>query len=223
MIQFNLLPSVKLEYVKAKRAKRLTILISGLIAGVALLALVLLFANVQLQAKHSRDLSQDIRSESNKLEGTEDISSILTIQNQLNSLSSLHANKPAAARLFNYIRQTTPATVVISNMEVDFEASTIVVRGKTPGISLVNAYVDTLKFTTFKTPEDIQVNAFKDVVLSAIATDSADGSATYELTFTYDPAIFSNSSAVTLTVPRKATTRSELDKPDSVFQPQENQ
>lgn len=223
MIQFNLLPSVKLEYMKARRTKHIVMLGAGVVAGASLLILVLLFLNVQLQAKHSRDLGNDIKTQSRQLQDTQDISSILTVQNQLRSLAALHANKPDAARLIDYIKKTTPVGVTISGVDTDFEANTIVVKGKASNIKTVNVYADTLKFTTFTSADGAtKGNAFKSVVLSSISTDSSDGSATYEINFTYDPAIFSNTADVKLTVPDKATTRSELDAP-SLFQADQSQ
>lgn len=219
MIQFNLLPSIKLDYVKAKRTKRLTMLGAVLVSGVSLLILVLLFANVQLQAKHSRDLSQDIKSQSKKLKDTQDISSILTVQNQLNSLSDLHANKPEAARIFDYLKQVTPAGVTISNVEVDFELSTITVKGNAASITAVNTYADTLKFTTFKAGDDTNTaNAFSEVVLGSIGTGGENGAVDYNLGFKFDAKIFSNISPVTLVVPNKVTNASQVDGPGSVFE-----
>lgn len=226
MIQLNLLPAIKLEYVRARRNKRLALLGSGLVAGVSLLVLVLLFANVQLQAKHSRDLSQDIKTESKKLEGVEDISSILTIQNQLVNLQTLHASKPEANRIAEYLRQTTPAQVVLSKAEVDFEAGTISLEGESPSVAMANAHVDTLKFTTYTTRAVTDPkNAFSEVVLVSVTPNSQESKVTYSVTFKFDPAIFSNQEEdIKLSVPKnKITTRSQLDRPDAVFAPQEGQ
>lgn len=220
MIQFNLLPSVKLEYVRAKRTKRLTLLGAATVAGGSLLILVLLFANVQLQAKHSNDLSKDIASEASALENTEDLSTVLTVQNQLGSLAMLHGSKPEAARSIAYLKQVTPARVTISEAEFDFEQNTISIRGKAPSLAAVNAYADTLKFTTYQTSgeEPAEGKAFSEVVLGAVSPDTEGGSASYELTLKYDPVIFSNASGVKLSIPNQVTTRSQV---DSVFSPKE--
>lgn len=224
MIQFNLLPAVKLDYVKAKRTKRITMLATTSVSVISLLILVLLFANVQLQAKHSRDLSQDIKSQGKKLKDTQDISNILTVQNQLNSLSDLHSAKPEAARVFDYLKQVTPNGVTISNAEIDFEATTMKIKGKAAAISGVNTYADTLKFTTYTVGDEATThNAFTEVVLSNIATDPATGNATYELNLKFDATIFSNQVTTKLVVPNKVTNSSQLDSSDSVFQSQGGQ
>lgn len=220
MIQFNLLPAIKRDYVKAKRTKRLTILGASLVAGVSLLLLALLFASVQLQSKHSRDLTGDIKTESKKLTDTQDISSILTIQNQLNSLSALHESKPEAVRLFGYLDQTTPSNVTISTFNIDFALGTIDIKGTASTISEVNTYADTLKFTTYKAGENDQGPAFSEVVLGSISTDPTNKKVSYGLTFKFNPLIFSTTTDVSLTVPSQVTTRSQIDKPSAIFKSQ---
>lgn len=222
MIQFNLLPSVKLEYVRARRNKRMTLLVATLAAGAALAILVILFVGVQvLQKKYSSDLSKDIKTESKKLENIPEFSKILTIQNQLASLPALHNQKPVSTRLLGYVKQVTPAKVSIAKMDVDFDAQTMDITGAADSIGTINKFVDTLKFTTYKTEAGAEGKAFSAVVLSSFGKD--DKGASYRITFKYDPTIFSNDSPVALIVPPgKITTRSETEKPEALFQPLSN-
>src|SRR5688500_12274286 len=119
MIQFNLLPDVKLEYIKAKRTKRMVVSISAITNIVSLGIVVLLFFLVNVvQKQHLSNLSEDIRRDSKKLENVEDISKILTIQNQLLSLEDAHNDKPVVSRLQKYIEQVTPNNVSIADLEV---------------------------------------------------------------------------------------------------------
>ena len=222
MIQFNLLPSVKLEYVKAKRNKRLTILACLLVSGFMLTVLLILFFAVQgAQKKYSKDLSKDIKAESAKLTGVKDLNKILTIQNQLNSLPDLHQKKPAAAQVFAYVKQVTPASVSVANIQIDFDAGTMSITGSANSIGSVNTFVDTLKFTTYTADGGSSTNAFSEVVLTNFGRD--DKGASYQINLKFDPIIFDNTKQVTLTVPKgKITTRSETEKPDALFQPLSN-
>lgn len=222
MIQFNLLPSVKLEYVRARRNKRVTLVAAALVAAATLSVLVILFVGVQvIQKKYSDDLAADIKSESSKLENTQDLNKILTIQNQLASLTPLHDQKYVASRLLGYIKQVTPAKASMAKMSVDFSAQTIDIVGSTDSISTVNKFTDTLKFTTYKTDDGKEANAFSAVVLAAFGRD--DKGASYQISFKFDPVIFANSNSVALTVPPgKITTRSETEKPEALFQPLSN-
>lgn len=225
MIQFNLLPSVKLEYVRASRNKRMTFLISGLVALVALAVLIILFVSVQIfQKNFSADLSKDIKDQSHKLTNTADLNKVLTIQNQLASLTSLHDQKPVATRLAGYIKQITPANVSIAKLDIDFDTKTINITGAADSIATINKFADTLKFTQYKTsPVDKTIkgktgDAFPSVVLNSFGRD--DKGASYIVKIIYDPVIFSNVDPVELLVPPgKITSRSETQKPDPLFQP----
>src|ERR1700747_1231758 len=115
MIQLNLLPDVKLEYIKPHQAQRLVTSVSILvtIASVVILGLLLSFDG--LQKKHIHDLNNDIAKYSNQIQGKPGINKVLTVQNQLDSLTGLHDKKPAVSELFTYLNQVTPANVDINN------------------------------------------------------------------------------------------------------------
>jgi Tfp pilus assembly protein PilN len=222
MIQLNLLPDVKLEFIKAQGTRRLITSVSILASSVAIGILILLLIVSGLQHKHLKDLTKDIRTDTQKLQQKPEISKILTVQNQLEGLTSLHASKPAASRVFNYLNQVTPAQVAINNMSIDFTAHTVSITGTADALSSVNQYVDTLKFTKFNTTEDdSKTKAFSDVVLSSFALSTgnkANQPADYTITFSYDPAIFDITKDVQLSVPSETTTRSSVDQPTDLFQ-----
>lgn len=221
MIQFNLLPNVKLEYVRARRNKRLTLLVAVVTASAALAIMVLLFLGQLVQKKYSSDLSKDIKTQSSELQNTPELDKILTIQNQLSSLPALHDQKPVATRLLGYVKQVTPAKVSYANMEVNFAEQSMHITGAADSLATINIFVDTLKFTTYKIEGGAEGNAFSAVVLSSFGRDAKGAS--YDITFKYDPIIFSNENPVTLTVPAgKITTRSETEKPEALFQPLSN-
>ncbi len=218
MIQLNLLPDVKIEYIKAERLKRTVVSVSVIISLAALAVFILLVLTVDVwQKKTISDLSGDITTQSKKLEGTKDLNKILTIQSQLGSLDSLHSEKPIVTRLPDYITQLTPALATISDIETDYTTNTITITGAAPSLDVVNTFVDGLKFTKYaqkglpgKHP------AFTSVVLTSFTRDSIH--ATYTVTITYDPAIFNSTNDVTLSVPNIISTRSIVEQPDSIFE-----
>ncbi len=217
MIQFNLLPDVKLEYIRTKRTKRLVSLVAGgaTVFSVGLMVLLFFAVNV-LQKQHLNNLTRDIKADSQKLQDTPELNKILTVQNQLNSLPALHAQKPAATRLANYIKQTTPAQASIARLDVDFVAQTMVFTGSADSIATINKFVDTLKFTTYKEGETTAA-AFSDVVLSSFTRQTSD--AGYTINLKYNPTIFDASKEVQLIVPNIITTRSTTERPEALFQP----
>jgi hypothetical protein len=171
-----------------------------------------------VQRKTIADLSRDIDSVASELQGTPDLTKMLTVQNQLNSLPELHEGKPMASRIFEYITQSTPADASISRLLVDFSAQGMTISGSAASLGTVNTFADTLKFATYHVSSNPQeeVPAFSNVVLATFDRDSEDAS--YTITLTFDPVIFSEAEEVTLTVPNKITTRSQTEQPEALFQ-----
>lgn len=235
-IQFNLLPDVKLQYIKAQRLKRLVIAVSALVSGVALLIFVVLLLYVRVSQKQEiSDLSEDISERKANLEKT-GIDRVLTIQNQLKSLPGLHDQKVISSKLFDYLIQITPAQATISTVNVDFTLSTMSIQGSADSLSTINKFADTLKFTEYPTDKKDQngnailQRAFKNVVLANYtiggASAGADARLGYTLNFAFEPVIFKNikpgsgQSEIELLVPKITTTRSETEKPGDVFSSQ---
>jgi hypothetical protein len=218
MIQFNLLPDIKIQYLKAKRQKHIVILISVVATTVSLAVFILLLTTVfVLQKKNVSDLNKDIKTSSSQLQGIQDLNKILTVQNQLGTLTSLHDKKVVSSRLLGYLTQVTPASTSVSKLVADYSLNTLSIGGNADSLALVNTYTDTLKFTKYTTTDSsAEKTAFSNVQLKTFNRDSK--TATYEISVKFDPAIFSNAKQVTLKVPKIITTRSETAKPAEVFQ-----
>jgi Tfp pilus assembly protein PilN len=217
-VQFNLLPDIKVEYLKARRQQHLVVMVSTIASVVAVAIFALLITVVYgLQKKNINDLNTDIHTASTQLQGTQDLTKILTVQNQLKALPALHDKKVVASRMFDYLTQVTPANVSITKLDVDFSLNTMTVSGSGPDLTAVNTFTDSLKFTKYTTKtQTSQTNAFSSVVLSNFTRNSKN--ATYEITFKFDPVIFGETQEVQLTVPQIISTRSEVDKPADLFQ-----
>jgi hypothetical protein len=207
MIQFNLLPDVKLEYVKTQHTKRLLTVISVLVsvAGIAVLLLSIVSVDV-VQKKSLRDLKSDINKYSNQLKSVNDLDKILTVQNQLGTLTTLHQQKPVASRLLGqggYLSQVTPNHVTLDKLTVDFTNHTLKLGGTADSLDVVSTYTDTLKGTTYKTDAKGTGHAFSAVVLSDFSRQDS-GITSFTINCTFDPVIFDSLNAVTLKVPSTA-------------------
>lgn len=226
MIQVNLLPDVKVEFVKARRLKRTILAVCFLVSAVALAVFALLFISVTVvQKQHLSNLDQDINDYTSQLEATPNITKILTIQNQLGALTTLHNDKPVASRIFTYIRQLAPGEASIDTLTVNFEEQTMTITGTAVNLAAVNKFADTLKFTSFTVESNTEAGnqpAFSEVTLREFGIDTAtveDGkSATYTIEFKYAAQIFSSDGTTKLTIPNQVTTRSETEKPSNVFE-----
>lgn len=224
MIQFNLLPDVKLHYIKAERQKHMAISIAIITSIAAITILIFLALTVRVfQQKNMSDLDKDIKSATTELQNIKDLNKILTVQSQLGSLDTLHNDKPVSSRLYSYISQVTPSEASISNISVDFSTNTLEMSGKVSTLALVQKFADTLKFSTYKSEEKAKTDtsadpaAFADVVLSSFARQKEG--ANYTLKMSFDPAIFSNTKTVSITVPALVSTDAASVRPSPLFQP----
>lgn len=218
MIQFNLLPDVKIKYIKAQRTKRMVMTIAVLVSAVSLFIMISLFLLINVaQKKHLADLSDDISKKSKTLQNTEGLNEMLTVQNQLQSLDKAHEEKPVVSRLSGYIETITPANVSVSKLELKFVDSTVAISGKAEQLAHINKFVDTIKFTKY-TVKDVEgeKDAFSKVVLDAF--DKNDNGITYTIKFVFDPTIFDTRSEVKINVPSITTNRSASEKPSALFQ-----
>lgn len=226
MIQLNLLPDVKMEYIKAERQRRLVTSVAILVTIAAVVLLLLLLSVDGLQRKHLSDLNKDIKSESSKLQSEPQIKKILTVQNQLNSLTDLHAQEPAASKLFDYLNEVTPTSVNITDFTIDFTQQTATITGTSDNLAHVNQYVDTLKSATYA-PEGSKSSApaFSNVVLSSFSLSTgsrtaASQAASYSITLSYDKNIFDITQDIKqLSVPSVTTTYLSTNQANDLFKP----
>jgi Tfp pilus assembly protein PilN len=224
MIQVNLLPDVKREFIRARQLKRTVVSVSFLVSAVALgiFALFFIIVNV-VQGTILSSLDNTIEENTKKLKAMPDIAKILTVQNQLNELPTLHNDKPVASRIFTYIKQLAPQEATIESLTVSFDETSMSIDGRAKDLASVNKFIDTLKFTSYADAKSKNSGrAFSDVVLAQFGVEQqangGDGkNASYSITFKYAPEIFSAEADVKLTVPDKVTTRSETEKPVSIF------
>ena len=214
MIQFNLLPDIKVQYIKAKKAKRMVMAISVISVIASLSLLIIMISVTVFQNRHINYLNKDIKSYTNAIKNTEDVEKILTIQKQLEGLPDLYSIRPVTTRLFKYIQTTTPTQVSITHITIDFEEGLMSIDGSTDTLESINRYVDTLKFTTFNV-KDVEgsTNAFKEVVLGSFGRSPQ--LATFSVKFKFNIDIFDSSKEIELNVPKTITTRSETELPGS--------
>ena len=150
MIQLNLLPDVKLQYIKARQRKRMVISVSAISSAAFLAIFLILFVYVRFaQPNHIDNVNKDIVNATSELKAKADLNKILTIQNQLKSLPGLHDDKTVTSRLFDYLTQLTPKQATISEVELDFKEGSLNIKGNAKDLSTVNKFADTLKFTGF--------------------------------------------------------------------------
>jgi len=231
MIEINLVPDVKQELIKAQRIRSTVIAASLLIGSISVAVVALLVMYIfTVQAVRGGLVDNAIKQGSDKLASVEDLSKVLTIQNQLTKISDLNSNKNIYSRIFDLLSSIIPPSpndVQISNLKIDSTTDLITIEGQAS-----NSYAAVEVFK--KTIEGAKVrytdsnNKAQEVTLaSSISTsDTSYGEDSsgikvlrFTISFVYAPELFSLASknaSVAITIKGNATD-SYIDIPKSIF------
>lgn len=203
MIEINLIPDVKQELLKAERVRSLVISFS-IVAGLAALGVVALLAVYVFGVQTVRSALSDeaIKSGSAQLAGVEDLSKVLTIQNQLSKIDELNSQKKIDSRVFEMLDAVIPPppnSVQISTLAIDAEESTITLEGQTPSYDSLEVFKKTvdgavMTYTVEEQPAETKLAT--DISTSDVSFGEDSGGAKvlrFTLTFVYPDELFSPS------------------------------
>lgn len=229
MIELNLLPDIKKEFIRAQKTKALVISSSVVTTLVAVGISVLLFIYVvfiqQLQISLT---TNDIKNKQQQLGSIADLSKYLTVQNQLTALPDLHDQKGAYSRLFSFLPTLTPSapdTIKLSALQVSSLDKTVLFTGTTPNFQSLNVFVDTLRNAqvSYKSAGNDQAQtdkAFDSVIVQSGSLAKLNNSSVvaFAVRAIYKDAVFdAKNNEVSVTVPNIQTTQSIVNSPQPLF------
>lgn len=230
MIEINLVPDVKQELIKAQRI-RSSVVSLAIIIGIAAISLVVvlaIFAGGQSVASGFADRS--IESESEKLQDVEDISNMLTIQNQLTMLSEQHDNKLINSRLFDILAAVNPPSpnnIRVSSLRQDPELGVLTIEGSASnGYAAVEAFKKTLlsaqvEFTQDSEPSSVPLTSVVNIADTSYGEDaSGQRILRFSMSFEYAPEVFARSTQnarIVTPSTEQDVTDSRTRVPDSLF------
>ena len=232
MIQINLVPDIKQEFLRARKVRNLAISLSTLI-GVASVALVVVLSIVLgIQYGLERYVDGQIDKSYAELTQNEDLSDIVTIQNQLGTISGQHDNKSMDSRLFavlSAINPSAPDDSQFTSVKLIPDEATLEIEGMTSG-----GYPATVALK--KTIENTSISytdlAFDEAQTAPLATsvaidesnyaEDSDGRRVvrYKISIAYNDILFGNTAKkLQIVAPTKNidVTDSRLRVPDSLF------
>jgi Tfp pilus assembly protein PilN len=204
MIQLNLLPDVKKEYLRAQLQRNLVITICSavtLIFGVVLVVLGLVMGG---QTFMKSSINNDITRLNSSLTSTKDINEYLTVQNQLSQIDALKEDQPILSRLFDYLRVLNPAepnNVELTTVNFDASTSTIRLEGFSRNFPALDVFKATLTSATISyatasdsTPVTEKLFETVDVSQAAISSVGDESKVGFTITLTYNKAAFARGS-----------------------------
>lgn len=225
MIQLNLLPDLKKEYIKSQKTKGVVISVSILTTIGALGLSALLFVYVTfLQQVQINLATDDIKSKESQLKGITDVDKYLTVQAQLAALPTLHENKGSYSRLFDFlgvINPSAPNNVSLGNLQLDDKTNSLTFNGTTSSFETLNVFVDTLKNAQISYKQNGQgetqtAKMFQQVLMqnSSFAHVNGKDLVSFSIKTVYAPTVFAVSSTdVKASIPNITTTQSVTQAP----------
>jgi hypothetical protein len=224
MIQLNLLPDIKKEYINAQKTRALVVSTSILVTLAAIGLSVLLFVYVTfLQQLQITLATNDIKSKDQQLNGITDLSKYLTIQNQLAALPDLHAGKGIYSRLLSFLpvlNPNSPNNILLTRLQLSTSDKQIGFTGSTASFETLNVFVDTLRNAqvTYKDSSGQQQKSamFGDVLVQNSDISKANGKTSVSFTvqgFYQDVAFDAHNTDVAASVPNIQTSQSVTGSP----------
>lgn len=190
MITLNLLPDSRLERIKTAKKQRSigAFATLAIVAGVAVPVILLI---VWLGQRGILVLTQrSIDRKVGELQAVENLDTILTTQNQLNTLPTLNQQRLFHTTFLGLLPKLLPEEVDIATLRIS-EGGTITINGEASSSALIEDFVAVLNRAELFQGTTSQA-LFGSVTPNSISPVS-DGGATFEITFTAEQTLFSES------------------------------
>lgn len=229
MIELNLLPDVKKEFINAQRTRNTVISVSILVTIAAGIVTLLLAATVYGgQVAVMAAQTQSIQKKKAELGNKPEIDKYLTVQNQLKNIDSLHSSKPLYSQAFNYLQALNPAApnnVALTNLEIRAEDSKMEMTGTVRNFEALTIFKTTLEsaklnYTTRGSDEKQSTKLFDSISLMDASLKSTDNGSLVSFTMQlfYPPAIFDAATQnAVIDVPKEITSDSGRNAPKELF------
>lgn len=159
MIQINLVPDIKQELIRAERV-RTSVISIAIITGVGAIGVVVLLLVYIFGVQLGRGLLSDnaIKDRSAKIAQVEDLSNMLTIQNQLKLLPQLYDGRNVDSRLFAVLTTVNPPApneISITTLTLDAETKTLTLEAQARnGYPALEAFRKTIAATNIEFKAD---------------------------------------------------------------------
>ena len=233
MIEVNLIPDVKREYLRAQRMRNSVVSLSILVSIIAGVIVALLVGYVGTQTAREWLANNDIKTEYNKISSIKDANQIITIQHQLSQISSMHSNKMMNSRIFSVLEAVNPPApndIKMSTINLDPNETRLTIEGSATNSFEATDKLKKMILNTKITYTDSNNQAQSTKLASNVTVsdtsygEDASGAKVlrFKLTFVYPEELLSNNSKnVRIEAPTGSTdvTDSRLHVPDSLFTP----
>lgn len=237
MIELNLLPDVKKEFIRAQRTRN-TVISIAILATIGAAAIIVLLAMTVyvLQTATINLQTQSIKDKAKALQGKQEINKYLTVQNQLQNIDALHTTKPLYSRAFNYVQSLNPAApnnVALTEMTLTAEGASLEIEGTANNFAALAVFKTTLENAALQYKQDgsdeqLETPLFDTVTLLEASVANIEGRllTVFRIKLVYPEDIFLASvKDPKVKVPSEITSDADRNAPRQVFggNPEETQ
>lgn len=227
MIELNLLPDVKKEFIKAQRTRN--VVVSGAImVTIVAIGAIAFFATTVYGAQQLviSTLNTQIKDNFKELESKKEINKYLAIQSQLKSLDEVSGQRALYGRVFDYFQQLNPAppsNVTIYSLDLTKTDTRIVIFGSAGNFEAVNNFKYTLenaKLTYDVAGEQQEMPLFTLVTAKQPSLSTTNGvtEANFSFDLVFAPEAFSmDTTNPKVVVPKLITSDSDQNAPKELF------
>ncbi len=227
MIELNLLPDVKKEFIRAQRVRNRVIagsIMTSLIAGGAVVFLATTVYAVQNLMMFN--MNNQIKDNHKKLTEKQEFNKYLAIQSQLQSIGDIAKQRNMYGLLLEYLPQLNPAApsnVSLYGVTLTKDGTTIALEGSAGSFEAVNNFKNTLQNATLRYKyegSDKETALFSSVNVDAPSLSTTDGKVRvgFKATVVYTPEIFDEKvSEPKVAVPQLTTSDSDKNAPKELF------
>jgi Tfp pilus assembly protein PilN len=229
MIELNLLPDVKKEFIRAQRTRNMVISGAIFVCIIAVGAIALLATTVYgAQTVWIKNLNKEITANHQIVEDKQEINKYLAVQSQLQSLDQTAQQRSVYSRLFDFLPQLNPAppfNVTIYDFVLAKDTTTITMAGAADSFEAVNNFKYTLEQAQMSyTLEDgttAQAPLFASVISGAPSLSSSSAGkvqAIFDFTITFSSEAFDQSHKdIKISVPKLVTSDGDRNAPKELF------
>ena len=246
MLQINLLPDVKKEFLHAQKQRNFVIsicIVVSLIAGGATSVLGLVLGGQAIQKALVTQNIKTSQAEITKLQSDGQLNEYLTVQNQLRQIGSLKSEQKIYSRVMDYLKQLNPAApnnVSLDSIEVALATAnsgtststtttstsggkvTVKISGNTTNYKTLSVFETTLAQTDISYSNGSNTDIKTEKLFSSVTNNSSSLSQAkgidFAITVECAQAAFDyNSADIKLTIPNESTSDSDRNAPKNVF------
>lgn len=197
MVQINLLPDVKQEYLKSQQSKHAFVIGAVLVSVLFIAILALIYAYVSIaQPRHLSNLQTDIDDSIKQSKEVPSSVEMVTVQGALEQLPGLQDKKQITSRLFGYINSFTPKDVSYAEIKLDLSTNILTLRGETTNYEQTNILANNLKsaeLTFVQNDSSSTIKPFSQVVFTSLGKaeqTTTNKTVSFQIDMQIDPAMF---------------------------------